>query len=296
MEATSPTAQSAPTSTPATDLATFTRFVGFFSELFARPGLLDGVPCRDSFKEYVPKYYARTFGRRFRGLDRRHLKWFRRLEAVRAMPRGSRLVDFGGGYGMDAIFLAALGYDVVHYEITLSHIAIATFFRQEWETAFGPIQMRSVLATPDGEAMFGPVDAVLFDEVAHHIEPVEAAFRKAAELLTPGGRIVLMEPNFLSLPTQLYFYRVRGFDTVITQTDPLTGRTSLYGNEHIRPSFVWTRIARACGFAAAEQDWIIPWGARSATSLTSRSRRMLEAIPVVRHLLASHVTYQFVRL
>jgi 2-polyprenyl-3-methyl-5-hydroxy-6-metoxy-1,4-benzoquinol methylase len=274
------------------DLDRFGRFVAFFCARFKDPALLDGVACTDSFRRYVLHYYRKTFGPGVASVEARHRKWFRRLRPVLELPRGSTIVDFGGGYGLDSIFLASLGYRVSLYEVTMNHIAIALHFKAAWERAFGPILMDAVLARKTGDEALQNVDAILFDEVAHHIEPVGDAFRKASRMLRPGGQVFLLEPNFLCLPTQVYFYNVRGFNTVCERTDPETGEKYLYGNEHIRTLGHWNRIARAAGLQVKPPTFIVPYGL-SAASMNAGWRSLLERTPLLRLFVSSHITHRF---
>jgi len=272
------------------DLQAFSEFVGFFCAEFSRPGFLDGVACRQSFREYVPKYFARTFGPGVRPMDHRHFKWFRRLRSLLTLPKGSTIVDYGGGYGMDSIFLASRGYKVILYEITLNHIAIAEQFAARWRQERGAIEFRSILRDRRGPEPFGDVDAILLDEVAHHIEPVQGLFAKAATILRPGGRLFLLEPNAWSPVSQAYFLRVRGLKTVIEMTDEETGERYLYGNEHIRVPSKWNRIAKRAGFDLERREHVVPFGMTSESRLHSPLRRMVEATRGLRSVVATHVT------
>src|SRR5204863_7108534 len=87
---------------PACDTAfdAFQRFSRFFCDLFSRPDFLKGAECRQSYKDDVPRYYARVFGPDVNPLSARHLKWYRRLRPVCSLPQGSSILDYGGGYGM----------------------------------------------------------------------------------------------------------------------------------------------------------------------------------------------------
>ena len=275
------------------DLQAFSEFVAFFCAEFARPGFLDGVACTERFRAYVPHYYRRTFGAGVEQMDKRHFKWFRRLRTLLTLPKGSTIVDYGGGYGLDSIFLASRGYKVVLYEITLNHIAIAEHFAARWREERGPMEFRSILRDRLGAEPFGDVDAILLDEVAHHIEPVQGVFAKAATILKPGGRIFLLEPNAWSPVAQAYFFRVRGFKTVIWMTDEATGERFLYGNEHIRPPSKWARIARRAGFDLERREHVIPFGMASEKALRSPFRKMLETTPGLRGIVATHVTSVF---
>lgn len=285
----------------------FSRFVGFFSSVFsAREDPLASVDCGEALRRYVRRYYAKTFGgeatRRAgpEGLLPRHYKWLLRLQPLLALPRGSTILDYGGGYGLDSIFLASRGYDVVFYEITAGHVAIAQRFRSLFEESFGALSFRAVLGSgretaAEFSARCGEVDAFLLDEVAHHVEPAAAPFHRAAAVLRPGGRLFLLEPSWFNPLTQAYFFRVRGVKTTLTLHDEKTGEPFLYGNEHIRPLAAWKAIAEGEGFELSRASFIVPWGLRSARGLRSRARRLLGAAPVLRHIAGSHVTAEFVR-
>lgn len=265
----------------------FKKFVLFFSELFSKPGFLDDVACRDSYKEYVPNYYGQIFGPSIKEIRPRHLKWFRRLAPIFALPRGSTIVDYGGGYGLDSIFLASLGYNMVFYEITAHHIAIAQSLAAKFSERFHPLSIQFVLAGEHEEP--SNVDVVLFNEVAHHIEPVQQVFRTAAKMLGSNGYLYLLEPNYLCLPVQAYFFKVRGFDTVQKRVDEKTGQQYLWGNENIRLVSTWTRHAQAEGLTLREAHYVIPWFMHDEQFQPSRFRQYLEKMPITRHLLASHV-------
>jgi SAM-dependent methyltransferase len=141
----------------------------------------------------------------------------------------------------------------------------------------------------------GTVDAAYLDEVAHHIEPPSRAFEDCARFVRPGGDLFLLEPNFTSPVVQAYFFKVRGFRTVTEQLDERTGVWEPYGNEHIRPLPRWKRIARDAGFEPVEETWLVPFGLKDATRV-SRLRKLAEKAPLVRNLLATHVTCRFRRV
>lgn len=282
------------------DLDVFSRFIRFFHGVFSSPGFLDEVACRESHKQYVPRYFANTFGPRS-GLASaengellaRHLKWFRRLEPVLEMPRGSTLVDYGGGYGMDTVFLAGLGYRVVFFEISPHHIAIARHFARLWGDHRGrPLDVRFLLRDRSraGHDDFGEVDAFFLDEVAHHIEPAQSLFEIAARALKPGGKLFLLEPNAWSPVAQAYFFKVRGFKTTLWLTDDDTGERYLWGNEHIRLPFVWDRLASRSGFTMERRHRVVPFGLRTREGLHAPLRRALETVPIARTLVPTHVT------
>ncbi len=274
--------------------AAFERFSRFFCEVFSEPGLLDGADCRQSHAEYLRQYYAHTFGPRIDPLSPRHLKWYRRLVPLLSLPRGSSILDYGGGYGMDTIFLASLGFEMVFYEITPPHIEIARWFTDRFRSGCGPLSISFVLAGEE-PAPRG-LDAVLLVEVAHHIEPAQRAFDTAAEILRPGGSLFLLEPNFFCPAVQAYLFKQRGFRTVVTVKNKDTGEEYQWGNEHIRSIPTWTRLAASAGFSLKGAEFVVPWFFRGPTPQPSRLRRSLERLPLIRDLLASNVTLEYMRL
>lgn len=272
------------------DLQAFSDFLLFFREEFAKPGFLDGVACSDGIRAYIPHYYRKTFGPGSTHLDGRQIKWFRRLRSLLRLPKGSTIIDYGGGFGLDSIFLASRGYKMVFFEINLDHVAVAEHFAARWRAERGPIELRSILGDRTGCKPLGDGDAVLLNEVAHHIEPVEGLFAKCATLLKPGGHVFLLEPNAWSPVAQVFFFKERGFKTTLWRTDESTGEPFLYGNEHIRFPGVWNRIACRCGFDLVKQEFVVPFGLKTPASLTAWWRRKLEKTPGVRMFAATHVT------
>lgn len=271
----------------------FETFVIFFSELFTQPDVLQSANCRESYKEYVPHYYRNLFGPNANPNSSKHLKWYRRLSALFSLPSGSTILDYGGGYGMDSIFLASLGYEVLFYEITPHHIAVAQWLSDRYSERFGPLAIRFVLAGVDPEPR--AIDAVMANEVAHHIEPTIELFRRSAAMVHEQGRLFLLEPNFMNPLVQMFFFRVRGFRTTKTVRDSVTGETRLWGNEHIRPIFVWNRIARSAGFEVRNITFVAPWPRATKKAGQDAVQPTVENLPIVRDLLCSHLAIEYVK-
>ena len=273
--------------------AAFERFVQFYIELFAQPGLLADAACRQSYKEYVPHYYRDIFGPGAVADSPRHRRWYRRLAPILALPRASRILDYGGGYGMDSIFLASLGYHVFFYELTPHHIAVARWFAERFGTTFGKLPLEFVLArvdpTPSG------LDAVFANEVTHHIEPAQRVFNEAAALLRPGGHFYLLEPNFLNPVTQAFFFKVRGLRTTKWLVDDRTGERYLWGNEHIRPLWTWNRFAREAGLELQDIQYIAPWFGGQKSQADLARPQGVERLPLLRAVAASHLGLHYAK-
>jgi SAM-dependent methyltransferase len=272
---------------PRDNFAAFKRFIDFYAAVFAEPGLLADAECRQSYKEYVPDYYEEIFGPKAKLDSQRHIRWYRRLSILFTLPRGSTILDYGGGYGMDSIFLASLGYRVIFYELTSHHIGIARWFAERFAATFGELPLTFCLIGVD-ERPSG-LDAMLANEAAHHIEPAQRVFDEAAQMLRPGGHLFLLEPNYISPMTQFFFLRGRGFQTTKLKIDETTGQYYLWGNEHIRPIWVWNRFAHAAEFALHDIQYILPSFSGQMTEPTLSSRQGIEKLPLVRDVLASHV-------
>lgn len=280
----------------------FEKFARFFHDVLDRPDPLRDADCRESYREYVPSHYKHLFHPGNRGLSSRQLTWLRRLTPLLNLPAGATILDVGGGYGFDSIFLASCGYNLVFCELTNHHIGVCELLKEYWEEEFGPLNVRCVLAQRSSgfvervqancEAI-GTVDAVILDEVAHHVEPVDDVFALCAGVLPKGGEIFLLEPNFWSLATQAFFFRRRGFRTVEARVDGDTGEHYLYGNEHLRTHSRWKRIAETAGFRLRDTSYVVPYFMNSRSAYQARWRTAVQKLPVVKNLAATHVTLHF---
>lgn len=264
------------------DLQAFSELVSFFRAESSSPEFLDGVACGDRVRAHVVRTCRRVFGTHAAQSDARQLDWFRHIRLLLRMPKGSTILEWGGGYGLDSVFLASRGYSAVFFERTLSQIAVAEHFANRWRAERGPLEFRSILRDQTGFEPFGQIDAVLLDQVAHHVEPVEGVFAKCATILPRGGRLFLLEANAWSPVAQARAFRKRGFKTTAWATDETTGERYLRGNEHIRFPSVWNRIARRCGFELESQEHLVPF------RFPFRAR--IESTRGVRALAATHVT------
>ena len=272
----------------------FKAFVFQVANLYQNPNLLDDAPCKQSYKDYFFHYYHSLLGRQISELKSRHIQWFRKLLPVLTLPPGSSILDFGGGYGMDTLFLASCGYNMVFYEKTPNHIAICRHLKNACEGVIGPLSIKTVLAGDVPNELFGNVDAIVVNEVAHHIEPPSTVFLKAHDLLRESGSLFLVEPNFFNPLVHAYFFRVRGFRTVLKKVDAASGTVIRVGNEHIRPAMSWNAIAKQSGFYLVDATYSCRFGIKEGTSENRIvCRRSLELFPVIRQAVSSHITFQY---
>lgn len=254
--------------------------------------LLDTAECRRSYKDYFFSYYRSLLECPSTEMTRKQLAWYRKLIPLLQLTPGSNILDFGGGYGLDSIFLAMCGYRVYFYERTSHHIAICKCLKKNVEKEIGPLSIETVLAGEGEDIWAGSMDAVVMNEVAHHIEPPGKAFEKCYHFLRPSGHFFLIEPNFFSPISQLYFLRVRGLKVVLKKTDPATGQAYLVGNEHLRSPFMWRAIAAKAGLRLCETTYVFSYQPGPACAWERTVAAVATSSPL-KHLLATHMIYRF---
>lgn len=273
---------------------TFNIFLRKYCELYQNKDLFKDVDCKDSYKAYYFNYYAKLLHQKGNELSYRQINWYRRLQPILDLPAGSTIIDFGGGYGMDTIFLASCGYKLIFLEQTENHIAICKHLQELWEEDYGFLDIQAVLSDQLSIESHGKVDAIFLDEVAHHIEPVTDLFEKCYAMIKDNGHLFLLEPNYYNPLVQFFFFRVRGFKTVVKVVDKQTGEISLYGNENIRPGFLWNTLAKKAKFSMSEKTYFFSFFTRKDKVFPIESwRALLESVPFFKHFFSMHITYHF---
>jgi SAM-dependent methyltransferase len=163
------------------------------------------VNPRPSFEE-IGRFYPESFFSEFETNKRKHQQRY----AVEAAyidadlnGRGRLLLDVGCANGDFPRFMKRLGWEVEGVEIAAKSHPINDF--QVYNTIFSEFPS------------LGPrYDVITAWAVLEHVHDPLAYFRKAGELLKPGGRFVFLVTNFLSLssrrlfrediPRHLYFF------------------------------------------------------------------------------------------
>ena len=166
-------------------------------------------PPIDDMKAYYDEYYE--------GQDQRNARQERRAERhvrrlMRFAGKPGRLLDVGAG---DGYFLNAArnaGWQVEGLELSEPRVSHA----REWFK----LELRSVDLM---QAPFEPhsFDALSMFQLIEHVHDPRAIFRKARELLRPGGLMLLSTPNVLAyarkdrdvnswrIPRHLFFFSPR---------------------------------------------------------------------------------------
>jgi 2-polyprenyl-3-methyl-5-hydroxy-6-metoxy-1,4-benzoquinol methylase len=157
-----------------------------------------------------------------------------RMADVAALLRpGLRALEIGPGIGIDLHWAALQGVAVVGAEFDRGCVAAAHRLTEHVSAAFQrPLNIdmrRTNLLDMSGETF----DLIFMKEVFHHLEPRDRIVSKLAELLAPGGTLVVIEPNAWNPLIQLQLFAYRRFNLISTTTDPETGEEFMYGNERI---------------------------------------------------------------
>lgn len=107
------------------------------------------------------------------------------------LPKGSRVLDFPAGDGVNARGLASAGFAVTAADLFPGNCS-----------ADGCTIVKADLGKPY-PFPDGSFDGVLFSEGIEHLDAQVAALREMARVLRPGGFLVVTTPNVLNLAARL---------------------------------------------------------------------------------------------
>jgi SAM-dependent methyltransferase len=167
-------------------------------------GFVNPRPTRAAIDEFYPADFFASFEREDPQHQRRYARQARYLAGIRPPDgRRPRLLDVGCANGNFPRFMRARGWDVVGVEPASNALPIDDFEVHR-------------LPFPEIEEFSGTFDAVTAWAVLEHVHDPMAYFRKAAQVLAPGGLFVFLVTNFASVssrhlfredvPRHLYFF------------------------------------------------------------------------------------------
>lgn len=182
----------------------------------------DKIPFRANY----PQYFNSSADYLWRAYDRR-------LADVIALVRpGLRVLEIGCGVGSDLHWLALRGADVTGIDVKSEWTEAARKLTLHVEEKIGPVSVKieriNLLDLPDAQ-----YDLIYMKDTFHHLEPRAEIVAKIATLLSPGGKIVIVEPNAWNPAIQYKMFRIRGFNTIVDKIDKATGERFIYGNERL---------------------------------------------------------------
>lgn len=111
------------------------------------------------------------------------------------LPEGARVLDVGAGSGAAVAALRSVGYDAWGVEPSASAVAIA--HEAGRDTVRQGTLERSDLTSQTW-------DVVRFSHVLEHVPSPLATLRTVARILPPGGRVVVVVPNFAGAGSRVF--------------------------------------------------------------------------------------------
>jgi len=164
-------------------------------------GFVNPRPTSQEIWEYYPPVYYGDF--QSKSNFRRYAAEAGYLKRVEDVPGPHRLLDIGCANGDFPRFMKSRGWQVEGVEVSPASLQIDDF--KVYRVPF-----------PDIPVHDGRFDAVTAWAVLEHVHDPAAYFRKAAEVLRPGGLFVFLVTNFDSMisrylfgediPRHLYFF------------------------------------------------------------------------------------------
>lgn len=151
-----------------------------------------------------------------------------------ALPRGSKVLDVGVGFGPSSVYLANCGHEVVAIEpsIVLCRVLrdAAVRFSLNLQVIQGVGEKLSLLGRND-------FDVVVFNSSLHHCDDPELALREARACLKPSGALYLVNENMLKpWQTQAGYLRRLAADPI--------GMGHYGGNEHSYHNGTYVKMLR----------------------------------------------------
>jgi 2-polyprenyl-3-methyl-5-hydroxy-6-metoxy-1,4-benzoquinol methylase len=149
------------------------------------------------------------------------------------------ILDLGAGFGLESLFLCLQGSKVHGLDGWQPMVEHARWRQDLYESKHNiSLDLRY-----DYENLFK------FEPAEQYDEPIEEAFRCVAALIKPGGHFFLSDENGYSPVQQLAVQKKIGWirPRKYLRIDPDTGESFMYGNENIRPTFLWSRYMGEAG-------------------------------------------------
>lgn len=161
--------------------------------------------------------------------------------------------DCGCGYGTTALFLALNGYQV--FGTTLEFYFAEIEKRKAWWSRHGEVSSFQHRYEDLFEADYTQAfDAVIVQDVLHHVEPISEGLQRLHASLRSGGRLIVVEENGANLIQNLKLIKQRGFKKTISVYDERLKRTVLLGNENIRSLAQWRLLLGNAGFTVDDRS------------------------------------------
>ncbi len=205
------------------------------------PEHLKALPFRDLSRRRPYEWGIRA--RSFESLLRRVV-----IPLERASGHALRALDLGSGLGWLAYRLALRGHEVAGVDLLTNDFDGLGVHRQ-YDRAFVAIQAEfDRLPFPDA-----CLDLVIYNASFHYAQDYPAALREAFRVLTPAGRVVIMD-------TPIYRDPSSGAAMVREREDAFEAQFGFRGNALASEGFLtYDRLTLLAGELAIRWQFIEPW-------------------------------------
>lgn len=216
------------------------------------------ISASTQYSDSLTHYYRKLINTEDHVLRFRALFFAMRLQPVlsyvqqfvREQGRPPYILDLGCRFGLETILITASGAKTHGVDFEPTAIEEARLFKAEYERDHSvnldiEYEAESIFQFKTDQAF----DAVYSSATMHHIEPAGDAVQAVTNLIKPGGYFFLSDENGLSPAQQLVVQKRIGWIRPRTywMTNAKTQERFLYGNENIRPVFVWAKHMRKAG-------------------------------------------------
>jgi len=200
-------------------------------------------------EQKVFKRYYHSFVFHFGPYLRKHYAaQISELEKVIAERPGCRVLEIGCGCGTESIWLGLLGASVTGIDLQQDRLNVAWARLDHIKATLNlaPDVKFEQVSVFDA-TRFGKFDVIWMEQAFHHVEPRDNFIQLLAQLINPGGVVVISEANAWNPFLQLQLLLERGFNTVKEYKDK-DGNSHVYGIERITTAGRLSRNLEQAGF------------------------------------------------
>ncbi len=152
-----------------------------------------------------------------------------------------RIWDCGCGFGTTAIFLSINGF--ASHGTTLEHYIHQIPKRLEYWSKLGDVSKftYSYENIFDHEFQANSYDLIIIQDTLHHLEPLNEALQILNHVLSPEGKLLIIEENGNNVIQNAKLFLQRGNKRIIKIYDEQLKKHILLGNENIRSLSTWQK-------------------------------------------------------
>jgi len=185
----------------------------------------------------LERYYTSYFNFFGTYLQHHYANQIREIETLVSAHEKPRVLEIGCGCGTETIWLGFCGASVVGIDLQEERMNTAEArlqYVRDHLYLYPDVEFKliSVFQAAD----LGKFDIIWMEQTFHHIEPRDRFLDLLADLLKPGGYVVISDANAWNPLLQLQLFRQRGFKTIRNYRDK-DGIIQAYGNERITTPF-----------------------------------------------------------